>query len=69
MLQKLLFPNGLIIDTKKREYLIKDYNSFFELVNCLSGNFVENKNGLSGCKTKKSASVAGVRLELTTFGL
>lgn len=57
-LQKLIFPSGLVLDTGKRKYLTKDYNSFFNLIRCISSDFAVKENGLSSKKTEKSASVA-----------
>ena len=68
-LQKLIFPSGLVLDTGKRKYLTKDYNSFFNLIRCISSDFAVKENGLSSKKTEKSASVAGRGLEPLTFGL
>ena len=62
-LQNLVFPNGIIIDTSKRQYLTKDYNSFFQLINCLSVDSAGNKTRLPINNNQKSCSVPGTGLE------
>ena len=68
-LQKLIFPDGVFIDTKNRVYLTKTVNKFFELIANLSSNCEEKEKGLSENNPEKSLVVAGAGFEPTTFGL
>ena len=68
-LQELVFPSGLVIDPKNRQYLTKEINSIFVLKSVISrdSESIENK------KASKNAGfndlVAGTGLEPVTFGL
>ncbi|MBN4052340.1 recombinase family protein [Sphingobacteriaceae bacterium AH-315-L07] len=68
-IQELVFPNGLVVDVKKREYLTKNVNQIFSLVVDLTRDVEEKEKGLNPKNGKKSLEVAGARFELTTFGL
>lgn len=57
--QKLIFPEGIVLDTKNREFLTKNYNTFFSLTRSISFDFENKKNELSYQKIKKSVVVAG----------
>ena len=48
----------VVLDTKKRKYLTKNYNSFFQLIKRVSGDLGEKENGLSEKNFKKSGLVA-----------
>ena len=68
-IQELVFPEGIIIDTKKRALLTKKVNSVFKINSRLSMlSDGENKNS-SVILTEESLSVAGDGFEPTTFGL
>jgi site-specific DNA recombinase len=58
-LQKLIFPNGILIDTKNRQYLTKNMNKFFDLITNLSSCCGEKEKGLSNDDYEKSLTVAG----------
>ena len=68
-LQELVFPSGLVIDPKNRQYLTNEINSLFAVKSNISRD--------SGSMEKKKASkntgfndlVAGTGLEPVTFGL
>jgi hypothetical protein len=42
-LQKLIFPDGLILDIKNRSYLTKNINKLFQLIVSISDNLEGNK--------------------------
>ncbi len=68
-IQETVFPNGIVIDVKKREYLTKKVNLVFHITNTISG-FKEGeiKNGNRNFPLP-SLEVAGTGLEPMTFGL
>ena len=68
-IQETVFPEGIIIDLEKRQYLTKKVNSFFSAIPTLSSILENKKSGLSDNFSEKSAVVAGTGLEPMTFGL
>ena len=68
-IQNLVFPEGFILNDKKDGYLTKRVNEVFVLILSISGNYNHKKSGLPTSFFGKSAQVAGVGLEPTTFGL
>ncbi|TVZ24108.1 DNA invertase Pin-like site-specific DNA recombinase [Dokdonia sp. Hel_I_63] len=67
--QELVFPEGLVVNSEKRQYLTKKVNRLFELKASITRD-------TKGAKTKKvsknadlSSLVAGTGLEPVTFGL
>lgn len=68
-LQKLLFPKGLVINTEKRQYRTKKVNRFFSRTACFSNYYWSKYKKTAAQNELPSCLVAGVRLELTTFGL
>ena len=68
-IQKLVFPDGLILDTKKRQYLTSKVNELFVLNCSFSDEYRVEQKGLSTQKSEKSSTVAGTRVELVTSGL
>lgn len=68
-IQRTVFPNGLVINPKNREYLTKNMNSFFVLSQGISDDCVEKKKGQVSKKTNLSYQVAGIGLEPMAFGL
>jgi hypothetical protein len=68
-LQNLLFPKGLYVDVKKREYLTENLNSFFVLTSYFSNICGEQKKDSPSKNDEESVLVAGAGLEPTTFGL
>ncbi|CAN5460791.1 recombinase family protein [soil metagenome] len=67
--QKILFPNGILFDAEKHEYLTSNPNKFIQLIDSLSTEYASNKNATFPIFQEKSRSVSGSRLELPTFGL
>lgn len=68
-LQYLVFPEGMYYNKKNNECRTPKTNSVFSLISCLSNNLMQKNSGLNSYFGRKSALVAGARLELTTFGL
>ena len=68
-LQKLVFPNGIEVDSKNRGIRTKSTNTFFDSARSLSMCYDSQKKGLSKNKLEKSDVVAGTGLEPVTFGL
>lgn len=56
--QNLLFPEGVIYDYKKREYLTTSVNEYFEAVALFSSNCGEIKKGTSSFLPENSLIVA-----------
>lgn len=68
-IQKLVFPDGLILDTKNRQYLTSNTNELFVLNRSFLNEYEVDEKGLSTQKSEKSSTVAGTRVELVTSGL
>lgn len=68
-LQELVFPQGLVLDIKNRQYLTKDVNSIFEFSSRISRLAEGEKENGSEKNPEPSSVVAGAGLEPTTFGL
>lgn len=68
-IQKLVFPEGLILDTKNRQYLTSKVNELFALNASFTDEYRGKERGLSTQKSEKSSTVAGTRVELVTSGL
>ena len=68
-IQELVFPEGVLIDTKKRQYLTKKVNSVFVVNSLLSSNCNHKKENDSSGKLESSYLVARTGLEPVTFGL
>lgn len=68
-IQELVFPSGLLIDAKKRQYLTKEINSIFAKIPYLSKDTEGQKKDSLRKNPNESLMVAGARLERTTFGL
>ena len=67
--QELVFSSGLSLDVKKRAYLTSSVNSVFAITADLA-RVPEDENKKRQLSNQlPSLNVAGVRLELTTFGL
>ena len=68
-IQKMVFPEGIVINTKKRRYLTLKVNSLF----LAKSQFIRTSGGankkLPIKSDEESSLVAGARFELTTFGL
>lgn len=68
-IQKMVFPSGLVIDAKNRQYLTNDVNLVFKKIPVLSRETEEQKKDASSKIPDASCLVAGTRLERATFGL
>ena len=68
-LQETLFPGGIYFDKKNHCYLTRNINNFMLLSSSLSMSYGDKKNEDKPTNYDLSSSVAGARLELTTFGL
>ncbi|BDX37289.1 serine type site-specific recombinase [Tenuifilaceae bacterium CYCD] len=68
-LQELLFPQGLVLDTERRQYLTSRMNSLFMLKLDLMGLTEEDKKKLPIVFDGESDLVAGTGLEPVAFGL
>ena len=68
-LQKLVFPEGVVVDPKKRTYRTPKINTIFKETLRISSETEGQKKDSSVNLTDESLLVAGARLELTTFGL
>ena len=67
--QELVFPNGLVLDMKNRQYLTKDVNVVFEINRVVTGDEGDKKENGSEEISEPSSLVAGTGLEPVTFGL
>lgn len=68
-IQKIVFPNGIEIDSKNRQYLTKEVNAVFAIIPDLSKETEGQKKDASSNLPDASVIVARARLERTTFGL
>ena len=68
-IQKLVFPEGLVIDPKNREYRTTKVNSIFLKSAAMKGDVDDTNEKRQLNYQLPSSLVAGARLERTTFGL
>ena len=68
-LQKMVFPEGIVIDTKNRVYLTSKVNSLFLAKSQFQRDSEGGNKKLPIKNDEESCLVAGVGLEPTTFGL
>ena len=68
-LQKLVFPEGIVVDTKNRRYLTSKVSSLFLLKYRFLSSYDGINKKLPTKNDEESCLVAGVGLEPTTFGL
>ncbi len=68
-IQKVVFPEGLVVVPENRAYLTNNMNQVFKLISCLSSVSEDAKKEKVGNNTDLSLSVARRRLELPTSGL
>jgi site-specific DNA recombinase len=68
-IQKMIFPEGLVIDAKNRQYLTNNVNLIFGKIPYLSKDTEGQKKDASSNLPDASCLVAGTRLERATFGL
>ena len=67
--QKLVFPSGIVIDPKKRQYRTSEINSVFSIIASISKDSEEDIKEKVSISTDLSSLVAGTGLEPVTFGL
>ncbi len=68
-IQKTIFPTGLVIDAKNRQYLTKEVNTVFARIPDLSRDTEGQKKDSPINLIDESSLVAGTGLEPVTFGL
>ena len=68
-LQKIIFPEGLLVDMKNRVYLTTKTNAFIELITYFSTNYKLKKEGDFQQFAENPLSVARTGIEPVTFGL
>ncbi len=68
-IQRVVFPEGVLINPAKREYLTPKVNQFFNRIRCLSSGSEDIKKEKVGKNADPSSLVAGTGLEPVTFGL
>jgi site-specific DNA recombinase len=68
-LQEVVFPGGIVIDTKNRVYLTKEVNTIFQESARLARLLEDKKKNDNGENPLSSSVVSRSRLELPTFGL
>ncbi len=68
-LQELVFPKGLVLDMKNRQYLTTEVNSVFEFSSRISRLVEGGKENGSDKNSEPSSVVAGTGLEPVAFGL
>jgi len=69
LLQKLIFPEGIVINPIERLYRTKKMNPIFEVTHSVSTSKSSKDKKKTGYKPCQSSSVAGTGLEPVTFGL
>ena len=67
--QKLLFPEGIVIDPNDRTYRTSYMNPIFRLIHSLTGDKDDFNKKRTSKNTSPSCLVAGTGLEPVTFGL
>jgi site-specific DNA recombinase len=67
--QKLLFPEGIVIDPEDRTYRTSNLNPIFGLIHSFTGDNDSGNKKRTGRNTDPSCVVAGTGLEPVTFGL
>ena len=68
-LQKLLFPEGIVIDPNDRTYRTSNLNPIFRLIHSFTGVKDDSNKKRTSIFTSPSCIVAGTGLEPVTFGL
>ena len=67
--QKLLFPNGIVINPEDRTYRTSNLNPIFGLIHSFTGGNDDANKRRTSSNTDPSCVVAGTGLEPVTFGL
>ncbi len=65
-LQKLVFPDGIALDTKNDIVLTKKVNTVFQWIAERAGNTPQNENGQTAIQSNLSIQVGTTRFELAT---
>ena len=68
-IQKLLFPEGIVVDAEKKLLRTDNINYLFRVIASISASLEHKKKQTFNGNIEKSALVAGTRFELMTFGL
>ena len=68
-LQKLLFPEGIVIDPSDRTYRTSNLNPIFRLIHSFTGDDGDRNKKRTSSNIDPSCVVAGTGLEPVTFGL
>ena len=68
-IQDLVFPEGVVLNTKKRQYLTKKINSIFFCIEDIARETRGQKKDFPEKISEKSCLVAGTGLEPATYGL
>ena len=68
-IQKVVFPDGLVVVPENRAYLTNNMNQVFKLISRLSSVSEDDKKEKASNNADLSLSVARRRLELPTSGL
>ena len=68
-LQKLLFPEGIVIDPNDRTYRTSNLKPLFRLIRSFTGVKDDSNKKRTSKNTSPSCVVAGTGLEPVTFGL
>ena len=68
-LQKLLFPEGIVIDPSDRTYRTSNLNPIFRLIRSFTGGKDDSNKKRTSKNTSPSCVVARAGLEPATFGL
>ena len=68
-IQKLVFPEGVNWDKESRSYRTTNYNSFFEILHCVSDSYKNRQEKEKDKSCDLSSLVAGGGLEPPTSGL
>ena len=66
---KLVFPEGVKWDKESRNYRTTNYNSFFEILHCVSDSYKNRQEKEKDKSCDLSSLVAGGGLEPPTSGL
>ena len=69
IVQKLIFPKGIVINPVERVYRTSDLNPIFRLIHSFTGDNGVINEKRTGRNTDPSRLVAGAGLEPATFGL
>ncbi len=68
-IQKLVFPEGFVINPKNRQYRTSKVNSIFKTIRLISSDKKDKTKNAPSNLDDASCLVAGAGLEPATFGL